>query len=747
MGEWCDGFTNTIYTFGDDWEIRTRSELAARLQQEIKNVRNDVKEAANQAALFWKNYYSLVFPLRFGLAQEEDGLWRGKVIFPEKGNVSLGAHSGALRKKFLDGLKLPPILPSPQNPKELLSDHCLQTAALLNVLLRQKELNNTNPQQFHAIRLAALVHELALEDPLKRSLEERFPTVSQLVLFLHGRGRPQGIDDEILKLLKEVHDGSELGEHQVFFVAGAIQRIKQYVFETPGLSEIRGASTLLDYLVEEFAKEVADELGPEVVLRAAAATIEFLAPSEKDADGKLWPDRFRQAFYTKTGTAFAASAAVKVSVRDLVTNFPLVVQKVSSALGADRYSAKLPIIEKLPFEQRCSLCQIRPAEGWTRFPEGTYGLACRPCATKRDWGRNARRTKVEEVLQWLGIKAEELGVASENPVAQELSELIPEHLRRKLLAIIYGDGNNFGGAMRTITSLGLSLQWTNRIAWTIRAATALALVYATQKGAKSLGWKPSHDPVLRKLPFQILALGGDDLSLITWGRIGLYFCQHFLELTDLEFQEVKTSTTLPIRFSLGAIFVDEKAPVRRTVEFAEGSMLKWAKRAFRESQKEICQGNVAFILALNVDQVPTDLNAYRQIMFLRGQGNRTLCLTLRPFSSEELGFLLTKAEELSEEHKGRLHRMVQAFFQLEPGGAILHYLYQKAREEGKAEGLCSAIEKGANNTSWNKIFGATPKPAFELSTRLPFGESSDSKQKKYLFSPIWDLLEIVKILE
>mgnify|MGYP000054496927 CR=1 FL=1 len=747
MGEWCDAFTNTIYIFGENWQIRTRRELAARLQQRIETAGNDVEKAANEAALFWKNYYSLIFPLRFGLKKDDDGLWRGTAIFIEEGKISLEEYCGALRERFLDGLKLPPILPSPQNSKELISDHCLQTAALLNILLRQRGLHSTNPNLFHAIRLAALVHELALEEPLRRSLE-KFPIVPKLVLFLHGQERPQGIDEAILQLLKEVHNCSELDQYQVVFVAGAIQRIKQYVFETPGLSEIRGASTLLDHLVEEFAGDVERELGPEVVLRAAAATVEFLAPAKEDAQGEPWPERFRRVFYSKTGTAFAASAAVEVPVRDLVRDFPSVAQEVSAALGADRYRAKLPITEKLPFEQRCSICQIRPAEGWTSLPDNPHALICRSCKTKLSWGIEARRTKVEEIIEWLGVQnLAQLGVGNEEYVARELSQLIPAGLRRRLIAVIYGDGNNFGGAMRTITSLGLSLQWTNRIAWTIRAATALALAYSTQKGAKSLGWKPGQDPVLSKLPFQILALGGDDLSLITWGRIGLYFCQHFLELTDLEFKEVKTNTSLPIRFSLGAIFVDEKAPVRRTVEFAEGSMLRWAKRAFRESQKKTCRGNVAFILALNVDQIPTDLDTYRQTMFIRGQGKRSLCLTLRPFSSEELNFLLSKAEELSAEHKGRLHRMVQAFFQLEPGGAILYYLYQKAREEGKAEGLCSAIEKDVSGKNWEEIFGSIPEAVFKISTRLPFGETTGSDQKECLFSPLWDLLEIVKILE
>jgi hypothetical protein len=255
----------------------------------------------------------------------------------------------------------------------------------------------------------------------------------------------------------------------------------------------------------------------------------------------------------------------------------------------DRYSTELPLVESLPFELRCALCRKRAAEGWYDTVEGGSTPACRVCFTKRHMGREERSAKVKDVLDWLRLEPRALGVQGRNPkayTAHDLEQLIPANVAYKRLGVIYGDGNNFGAIVEKLSSLGLSLQWTHRVEKATRAAAALALVRSTQEAAEA------HE--LAKLPFQVLALGGDDLSLITWGSIALRFCEQFLILTDLEFQS-GNGTRLgnkQLSFSLGALLCGETAPVRHTVDFAENELLKWAKRVVRQQN----QGNIAFLL-------------------------------------------------------------------------------------------------------------------------------------------------------
>jgi hypothetical protein len=397
----------------------------------------------------------------------------------------------------------------------------------------------------------------------------------------------------------------------------------------------------------------------------------------------------------------------------------------------------------LPFEERCFLCKSRPAEEWFPHPEGRPEPACRICLVKREKGIKERKYKVEDVINDVGITAKQVGVKSIDATADQLDELMPKNLRRKLLSVIYGDGNNFGDVVQKIKSLAMNLQWTHRVEKTTRAAVGVALARATKEAANDK---------LDKLPFQVLALGGDDVSLITWGRIGLRFCERFLALTDMEFKQGSgEKPAKPICFSLGALFVDEKAPVRRTVDFAEKDLMKWAKRAAKERQKDgqkKTEGTVSFLLAVTAEQIPADLKAYRESMFLRGQNSPRLNLTLRPFTAKELKFLLNKAQKLTKKkHGGRLHRLVQAFVQGTPRAAMLHYIYQKAREhqkeradEGKMFGVLEQPKE-----CWQEIFNAFPLPAATIEQRLPFGEAEI--EGAVWSSPLWDLLEIIKILE
>ena len=60
-----------------------------------------------------------------------------------------------------------------------------------------------------------------------------------------------------------------------------------------------------------------------------------------------------------------------------------------------------------------------------------------------------------------------------------------------------------------------------------------------------------------KIPFQILALGGEDISLFTRGEIGMVFAEQFLRLTDMEFTPGASEPDGRLSFSLGVLVTDE----------------------------------------------------------------------------------------------------------------------------------------------------------------------------------------------
>jgi len=56
----------------------------------------------------------------------------------------------------------------------------------------------------------------------------------------------EGLDADLIKSIWQLPKESEKLSGKVTVVLGQVQRIKQYVFETSGLNEIRGASALLE---------------------------------------------------------------------------------------------------------------------------------------------------------------------------------------------------------------------------------------------------------------------------------------------------------------------------------------------------------------------------------------------------------------------------------------------------------------------------------------------------------------------
>lgn len=749
MDSWTDPFTGVIYRMSDKWKDGVRGHLTELLYQKLKPALN-AWEAADKCANFWWDYYGLVFPLRFGKSGTSDQQLCGEAVFDNQLQIDLGAYvDPKLRSRFLDEKKLPPLLPARTNPaKELIADRHLSRAALINVALRAK--GEDKSSNFHSIRLGVLLHELGDVEPIASWLKQFDRDAWQIARALCGEEVMQ--DSMNANLIQAIYNGEAAGEADLCLVAVGVQRIKQYVFESAGLNEIRGASTMLDDCVIELKNHIGENLGPEVILRAAASTLEFLAPG---AQASYWKDFLRKYFLSRTGTAFVAVAAESVTPVQIFKQFKEVRLRLNESLERDRYSPQPPITDALPFELRCNLCRSRPAEDWYKTSDGDFAPTCQVCQNKRELGKDEHKGKIGDFLDWLNLNDDlsPLGVNSSGFIAQDLGELAPENVRRKRVAVIYGDGNNFGAVAVGLDSLGLGLQWTHRVEKTTRAAVALALARATREAA---GTKK-----LSKLPFQILALGGDDLSLFTWGRIGLRFCEHFLEMTDLEFQIGNGERIAdPLSFSLGALFCDEKAPVRRTVAFAENELLKWAKRAMRggsniRPNRDSHRGNLAYLLALTAEQIPSELTAYRERMFLPSKGKK-LCMTLRPFNSTELSFLLDKVKGLTDEHRGQLQRLVAPFVQSPPRVAILHYYYQKAREGKQRTGFFRKLE-GESQTGlpeeWIKAFGSFPTiptnlfPEGEL-TRRPFGEDPDEITRQVtLLSPLWDLLEIVKILE
>jgi hypothetical protein len=748
MATWLDRFTGQRYSLSDEQVNTVRDAVAQAIAAKLRRG-STPHQQANAAAEWWQtDYYERVFPLRFG-RQPQGAFTEGAQLGYASADGALALPNNAQwRTAFLDGLRLPPILPAEtqpdlEKPYLLAADHHLATAALLNVCLRCAGVSD---DVLHEARLGALLHEL-IDLPAVRDALQGLPLATALAQYLKGETAdcPDALHPH-RAMLDAIHSGqapASLEGYTLCLVGLAAQRIKQYVFETPGLPEIRGASLILDAVVHQAAEEVAEAIGRECILQRVASTLIFLAPEPAD-----WEPRLKRRFYEATQVGFCAAAAVEVALQDYLQQYGACMTRLLKALDADRYRAELPVWECLPFETRCTYCRKRAATGFTRSPEGDLLPICLACDAKRDKGdADERRTAGEQLLRDAGIENwRELLTEPSKAFAGGLNEMVPgsdEAEQKKQVAFIYGDGSNFGQITKNLDSLALSLQWTRRAELTARAAVALAL-------SRSMHDALRDQTTLQRMPFEVLVIGGDDFSLFVWSRLAMRFCEQFVRLTDMEFEKGVVAERIvgetPVCFGVGCLISDEKAPVYRVVEFTESRLLKFAKRGVKAHKR----GAIAFLYTTNADQIPGDYDDHLRRNYCKqaqlGKGSHAtvpVYLTMQPLTAPELDAFLQCACAIADNGQlGSLQRLAEPFVRQPMSAALLHFAYQQARAQSSDDRKAffqQILSLQASDGQSNRA------PLFPICSLKRITINNDAAANRY-FAPILDLLEITKSL-
>lgn len=795
---WRDRLTNQTYALSEQFLSKVRQSLAEQIVDTCRGI-SDFKSLADRVACFWRDtYYSLLFPLRVELLKS-DGQLSGKEL------DDLTGEPLQFRSRALQAGCRPPIFPAEDGSEDLMADRVLARTALLTVTLQGTACSQ---DVLHRLRFASLTEPIFEE--VAGSIAGA-PSVSDYVRWLRSNCKenpPSALEQSIVEVVSSLLGSSQHdGLPKIQLVLGSVKRVKQYVFDTGGLNEIRGASVMLDITIDELAEKVSRDIGPEVVLRHAGATIQFLAPQHANGHPN-WTAIIQETFHTQCPEAMAVAVAVQCAPIEMRDNAATVFRQANRNLEEQRAQWKSPIVETLPFETRCSICRRRAAEGWYRAPNQRLDYICSICARKREEGRRFRSRKILDALKGIDICfPDDLGIDAlsleeaipdwfssqpgdfESTDESSLTEpaMIPADVRRRLLAVIYADGNNFGRVVQRLESLAQTIQWTQRVRWTAQHLAALSLAVATSTVARSYrdsvgadaeeedGARGRRRLRLQRLPFQILALGGDDLIIFAWGPVALYFAREFLRWTDYEFQMNDEKNAAPtnasarderITFSVGMLLADDKTPARRAVDFTEEHLLKWAKRAQRGRGAGQASpgattsngGNLVYFLATTAEQIPSDLADAVQTRYLIKGNQFDLCLSLRPFNQEEWAWLLDIAASL-ESRKGALYRLVAAMITSSPAAALLHAVYQLAREgrggRGDSGGRGSLIRDTFKNGHRPPSLQAWEYPAKALPGRDPLGDerlsntsnTTSGSQRTVLLSPLADIVEIMKVLE
>ena len=358
--------------------------------------------------------------------------------------------------------------------------------------------------------------------------------------------------DEWTEFVEFRHATFEL-YHNVFgkekglaLVLGDVDAVKSYVYETSKLPEIRGGSEILNELNNEETVDIfSTDLSKECLIYHGGGSFLAIVPVSL-ADDLI--KKVERAYLTKTKVAtitcvksaplgyYEFERGLKPYVDEEVKklhgvgignwlleshfgedkdhwsdkkNFGELVSDLSAELRNKKARKEyIPFFEALPIVRRCQSCGMRAAS--------REEVLCEICYTKRTRGRGEKLEFLDEFAEWLNENKVEMTDLFRK-IPKDLEELTRSS--KGYLAVIFADGNNIGSLLEKANSPAHYRHISEELHKGIKDAVFGALFDIIGERFKKF----------EKLPFEIINIGGDDISLIIAAPFAFQFSKRFLE--------------------------------------------------------------------------------------------------------------------------------------------------------------------------------------------------------------------------
>jgi CRISPR/Cas system-associated protein Cas10 (large subunit of type III CRISPR-Cas system) len=372
-------------------------------------------------------------------------------------------------------------------------------------------------------------------------------------------------------------------------------------------------------------------------------------------------------------------------------NFGELVSGLTGKLQQEkRMRTCVSFFEALPIHRRCESCGKRAAEHLDATREEWL---CGVCHQKRQSGRKERREFLDAFVGWIQ-KEKEVKIPKKDSQGKprfpaDLDTLAGTDGR---IALLRADGNNMGELLQLMPSPASYRHFSQALESAIKDALFAAIW--TVFGEKCL------KDASKSFPFEIIALGGDDVVVIVPAEYGwalaLQLLKEFENHSDIQRLDRELKERLgggvlrpPISLTLsaGLAIADVKYPVSFLSILAEG-FLKKAKNLSRERQASaLCH------LWLRTPVISEKADDLLNALYKRNYQHHSAMLTSRPYTHEDAEKLTELAKKLADLPDTQRHTLAEA---LEKGVYVsLNYtLYQAARQKEKdlQERLLEAFE-------------------------------------------------------
>ena len=499
-------------------------------------------------------------------------------------------------------------------------------------------------------------------------------------------------------------------------------RIKEYVFATGKLKEIRGASAILDELNRLDMVEKSKEFHAEKIYANGGSGM-FAVP-ETSATALIQAIEKEYRLRTRTGSITSAVTELP----DGFTNQ----DDVKRYLQTLAYRLRLKKDENALYQQllthsflrTCDSCGEQYASQSVRDPEPE--LLCGSCQTKRDKNKeiqaDIRAVINAEAKEYLDYKlwhrllldlAREGYQMTGKDRPEDFGDLGAMSEPKNYMGLIYADGDSMGKALEQLGNLDEVKQFSKVVDDAIYQAVHEAILAYLPSGAKYF-------------PFDILMLGGDDLVMVTTAHkaveVSMKIAEKFSELTEKGLGKRFT-------LSVGVAIAHTKFPFSSLLKLAEQA-LKFAKKEAvkrkRSGQEIVTEGLINFMVVNNSNSLDFD-NYYRDTL---SDEDQNLYRTLRPYSLKNLRYIVETIGCLKKESfpRGKLKGLRDAVFQ--------------SQNQSILEGLM--FLNGTREAKHRQIFMDF---LTHFATSSPFPHFPWLKEGEDYYTPFLDLIELYDFIE
>lgn len=287
-------------------------------------------------------------------------------------------------------------------------------------------------------------------------------------------------------------------DEQRWLVCLDTDRIKQYLFATNRLKEIRGGSALIADLDDKRKSDLEHHYGSQNVVYSAGGGAAVLVPTEEEAQALI--AEIERDFRAQTITASITGIYLQVDTTS--KKFGAEMRRAGKASRqAKAAKAELASLPVEPYMRLCSSCGQHPATYQARDSSGDW--LCRACDKKREWGHEKRKGFFADFVQWTHSE-----VWQETSLPEDLDAIGSGASPPGYVGFIALDGNHIGDLLDKPTTPQAYKVFSEGLWNLTQEQTFVAL---EQYGQPRNGIAP----------FEIVLIGGDDVLLITVADIAL----------------------------------------------------------------------------------------------------------------------------------------------------------------------------------------------------------------------------------